>query len=43
MRAASDCSAWPVYQVFSGETISAPFLFFRTLFAIGLIGLGLIL
>lgn len=31
------------FLVFSGEQISATFLFFRTLFAFGLIGLGLIL
>ncbi len=31
------------FFAFSGEIITAPFLFFRTLFAIGLIGLGIIL
>ena len=31
------------FFLFSGETITATFLFFRTLFAMGLIGLGLIL
>jgi len=31
------------FFLFSGETITAIFLFFRTLFALGLIGLGLVL
>jgi len=31
------------FFLFSGETITATFLFFRTLFALGLIGLGLVL
>jgi hypothetical protein len=31
------------FFLFSGEQINATFLFFRTLFALGLIGLGLIL
>jgi hypothetical protein len=31
------------FFLFSGEQISATFLFFRTLFALGLIGLGLVL
>jgi hypothetical protein len=31
------------FFLFSGEEITATFLFFRTLFALGLIGLGLIL
>jgi hypothetical protein len=31
------------FYLFSGEEITAIFLFFRTLFALGLIGLGLTL
>jgi hypothetical protein len=31
------------FFLFGGEEITATFLFFRTLFALGLIGLGLIL
>jgi hypothetical protein len=31
------------FFLFSGEQITATFLFFRTLFALGLIGLGLVL
>ena len=31
------------FFIFRGEEINATFLFFRTLFALGLIGLGLVL
>jgi hypothetical protein len=33
--------ALSAFFLFSGEEITATFLFFRTLFALGLIGLGL--